>query len=117
MEQEPERRRLAGRADLACGGPGGCGPGGGDLCDDVVELERDGLGFDQPPKAARIARVIAVRVRAQFCWTSSVADAGTSHEKVITKSEKVAHLYQFPTLHLSLLRSLFLFSHLRACFF
>ena len=41
----------------------------------VDELERDGLGVLPVLSATRISRVIAVRERAQFCWTSSVADA------------------------------------------
>ena len=71
--RNPKGRTLAGGANLACGGPGGRGPGGGvgSWCDVVDELERDGLGVDQPP--ARCETVAGVR--AQFCWTSSVADA------------------------------------------
>ena len=48
---------------------------GRDWGDVVDELERDLLGVEPVSSATRISRVTVVHGRAQFCWTSSVADA------------------------------------------
>ena len=69
------RRTLA----LTCGGRGdviqAATKAGWDWCDVVNELQRDGRGADQPPTRHEPHRISVVRVRARFCWTSSVADA------------------------------------------